>query len=764
MKLASISVHLAVDKGFLSNHGIYGCNHQDLKSKSDHLFASSVHGYPSSTHTLGYKPVQLQLRSKESLNKYLKTFAKIQGNDDIESSSWGTRDEVTSSFNQKSESIISSEDLSTSPSISNSQLEEDSECQSVHGEDLSGYQLDFQVCLDKLRAVLLHVLASGQWNSSRLKKCHRNYLVSATNLIHYLALHSLDIQQLTDELSSIGLLNLECSTLHVLASITSCIQLLEKQSPNSYSAGLDRWDASVREYMTNEKAKEFSISAMRARASMHAIALLGTVRDKKKVHIMVTIGKEAAAKQTFLPDLLKAGANILRINCAHDDSGIWGEIITQARHNSQKLEKPCRILMDLAGPKLRTTLLNKGPNVLKISPKKDAKGDVIVPGQIWLSLSGCGPPSHISPDAVLYVESERFLDKLEVGNIIRFVDVRGRKRSLKVSKRYSVFAGYGYVVECTRSAYVESGTSLRIERKKGRNLVSHVVDVPAAEQFIRLRVGDLLTICRDPSLLMGISDDKSCNSPKIACDSGRLFDSVKPGEPIAFDDGKIWGLVQGASNNEIVVSITHASPKGSKLRDGKSINIPESAMQFEGVTSKDLQDLEFVASNADMVGISFIRDTRDINIVMQELAKRKLEELGVVLKIETRSAFEKLPLLLLEAMHYPNPLGVMIARGDLAVECGWDQMASIQEEILSVCRAAHVPVIWATQVLESLVKSGIPTRAEITDVASGMRANCIMLNKGKYIVQAVSSLDSISSNCPAKEKMRTLLRPLLPSN
>ncbi|KAJ0053649.1 hypothetical protein Pint_03386 [Pistacia integerrima] len=99
--------------------------------------------------------------------------------------------------------------------------------------------------------------------------------------------------------------------------------------------------------------------------------------------------------------------------------------------------------------------------------------------------------------------------------------------------------------------------------------------------------------------------------------------------------------------------------------------------------------------------------------------------------------------MLLEAMKSSNPLGVMIARGDLAVECGWERLADIQKEIVSICGAAHVPVIWATQVLESLVKSGVLTRAEITDVVNGRRASCVMLNKGKYIVEAVSTLDTI---------------------
>ncbi|KAF3970820.1 hypothetical protein CMV_005523 [Castanea mollissima] len=83
----------------------------------------------------------------------------------------------------------------------------------------------------------------------------------------------------------------------------------------------------------------------------------------------------------------------------------------------------------------------------------------------------------------------------------------------------------------------------------------------------------------------------------------------------------------------------------------------------------------------------------------------------------------------------------MIARGNLAVEWGWEKLADVQDEILSVCNAAHISVVWATQVLESLVKSGVPTRAELTDVA--MEGGCIMLNKGKHIVEAVKFLDGI---------------------
>jgi pyruvate kinase len=103
----------------------------------------------------------------------------------------------------------------------------------------------------------------------------------------------------------------------------------------------------------------------------------------------------------------------------------------------------------------------------------------------------------------------------------------------------------------------------------------------------------------------------------------------------------------------------------------------------------------------------------------------------------------------------------MIARGDLAVECGFERLAEAQEEILWICEAAHIPTIWATQVLENLAKEGIPSRAEITDAAMGHRAECVMLNKGPYVARAVAVLDDILSRMQAHQaKKRAMLRHL----
>ena len=132
----------------------------------------------------------------------------------------------------------------------------------------------------------------------------------------------------------------------------------------------------------------------------------------------------------------------------------------------------------------------------------------------------------------------------------------------------------------------------------------------------------------------------------------------------------------------------------------------------------------------------------------------------VVFKIENKEAFENLPLLLLEGMKR-ECIGVMIARGDLAVEIGFERISEVQNQILWLCEAAHIPVIWATQVLDNLAKSGIPTRAEISDVVQGVQSECIMLNKGPFIYEAIEMLKNILVRMKAHSfKKKNALRPL----
>ena len=248
---------------------------------------------------------------------------------------------------------------------------------------------------------------------------------------------------------------------------------------------------------------------------------------------------------------------------------------------------------------------------------------------------------------------------------------------------------------------------------------------------------------------------------QIGVSQPEFFDSVRPGEPIWLDDGMIGGVIRNVAPEKATVEITQARPFGEKLGADKGINVPETVLRLPSLMKEDLAALKFVVQNADIVSYSFVRSEADVRELQSRLVDLGAgEKLGIVLKIETREGFDKLPRLLLTAMR-SRAVGVMIARGDLAVECGYQRLAEVQEEILWICEAAHIPVIWATQVLESLAKNGIPSRAEITDAAMGERAECVMLNKGPFIVTAVRILDDILRRMHAHhEKKVSMLREL----
>jgi pyruvate kinase len=242
----------------------------------------------------------------------------------------------------------------------------------------------------------------------------------------------------------------------------------------------------------------------------------------------------------------------------------------------------------------------------------------------------------------------------------------------------------------------------------------------------------------------------------IGCAWSEAFDYVRAGEPIWFDDGKIGGVIEQVEPEALRVRITQARPQGEKLRNDKSINLPESQLPLSALTEKDQRDLAFVAQHADLVALSFVTSAADVERLRQEISHLTDRELPIILKIETRRGFEQLPALLLSAMQAKS-CAVMIARGDLAVECGFERLAEVQEEILWLCEAAHVPVIWATQVLESLARGGMPSRAEITDAAMGDRAECVMLNKGPRVVEAVQILSGILRRMQAHQRKKSAM-------
>lgn len=222
-----------------------------------------------------------------------------------------------------------------------------------------------------------------------------------------------------------------------------------------------------------------------------------------------------------------------------------------------------------------------------------------------------------------------------------------------------------------------------------------------------------------------------------------IIDDIEVGHRIWFDDGKMSGIVDQKEGDAVVVHMMRCKLKGDRFRAGKGINLPETKLTLPSLMPADLDNLDFVAEHADIVGYSFVRTKDDVSTLLAELDKRNVSpRAGIVLKIENNEAYNNLPDMILESMRL-RAVGVMIARGDLAVELGFERISEVQQEILAICESAHIPIIWATQVLENLAKKGLATRAEISDVALAARAECVMLNKGPYILEAVHSLTNI---------------------
>lgn len=421
-----------------------------------------------------------------------------------------------------------------------------------------------------------------------LRKVHPGQYASALNLLHYLALRSVDISDLQGALHVRGLstiANAEGYVQHQLRVIANHLGITtgQNESPCDHSAAQ-------------------RILAHRTQQ------LFGFEQQEKRPSIMVTFQSSFAHDFITVKKILKAGMNIARINCAHNDEKTWLRMVQNVREVSTFTGIGCRIYMDLAGPKIRTRIRNKKERIV--------------------------------------VEEE---------DTILLTDREGVKSKLPV-------------VECT---------------------------VP------------------------GISRQ------------------LKDGDRVFFDDGLIETRVTGFAKEGVELEVVRVASKKPFLKNEKGINFPDSRLSLAALSDFDRRCLPFIKEHTDIIGLSFIRDVSDLDEIYSRVGDQP-----VILKIETPEAFKNLPFLLLKAMQRPV-FGVMIARGDLAVELGFEQISQAQEDIMGMCRAAHTPVVYATQILENMNKKGLPTRAEITDASYGVNADCVMVNKGEHVARVVRSLREI---------------------
>lgn len=603
--------------------------------------------------------------------------------------------------------------------------------------------------IDEVRSIRDDMLRLVEDSEDLLKDTHPRNRHSALNLLHYLALRSHDLRPLQARLAAAGLSSLGRAESHVLFAIEAVLSVLQRLSSRRPGA------LPVSERIDLEGGQRL--------LDAHTEAAIGPRPVGRGVAIMVTMPSEAADDYTLVSRLLEQGMNCMRINCAHDTPEHWTRMIQHLRRAEERHGRVCRILMDLAGPKVRTGALEPGPAVVKIRPKRDLHGGVAEPARVWLFSEERPRAAPTAADASLPVPAA-WMRGIIPGDTIRLVDARGASRALRVV----AVDTEGCWLESNKTCYVETGTVLHLEREDGTAQDSgtseaRVGALPRLEVPLTLATGDELIVTRATTLgRNAVRDERGhvLTPAMIGCTAPQVFEDVRTGDRIWFDDGRIGGVVERQESDRLHVRITQTRATGATLASEKGINLPDTTLRVPAITDKDRVDLAFVRGHADMVALSFVNSAEDVRELCAILDSLGGEPPAIVLKIETRRGFEALPLMLLEAMKSPR-CAVMIARGDLAVECGFERMAEVQEEVLWLCEAAHVPVIWATQVLETLAKQGMPSRAEVTDAAMAHRAECVMLNKGPYILQAVKVLDDILVRMHGHQaKKRPMLREL----
>lgn len=441
---------------------------------------------------------------------------------------------------------------------------------------------------------------------------------SARNLANYLALRHRDLRPLQRPLMALGLSSLgrlESRVLPTLMAVRAALAALARISPLE--------GPSHEAFFAGERCL-----ADRKRK------LLGSSSSSRPVALLVTCPSEAADDPSFMLELAQRGVEAIRINCAHDTVDHWARMIRHARAAEQATGQHLKIMMDLAGPKIRTGELRVPENQERIG--RGARLAIAAPGQI---------------------------DRVPAGHL---------------------------AVECTLQ---------------------------------------------------------------------EALHAVKPEDHIFIDDGKLGAKVERVEKWGVLTHVTSAPGKGYRLKPEKGLNFPDAELKIAALTEKDQADLGFVATHADGIGFSFVQSAADVSMLQRALARHRPDDwqaLSLILKVETPNAVRNLPDMVVRAAGR-QPTGIMIARGDLAVAIGFTRMAEMQEEILWIGEAAHVPVIWATEVLEHLVKKGIPSRGEMTDAAMAARAECVMLNKGPYLFDAITELDTLLGRMEQHQHKKTAL-------
>jgi pyruvate kinase len=259
----------------------------------------------------------------------------------------------------------------------------------------------------------------------------------------------------------------------------------------------------------------------------------------------------------------------------------------------------------------------------------------------------------------------------------------------------------------------------------------------------KLRVGEMENNGVDLTVgaLVKITTEKQMGTSEVIYTNYKEFPAdVKPGETILLDDGKLVMMIESTDGQKEVMARVI---QGGVLSSKKGLNLPNTKVSLPSLSQKDIEDLHFALScDVDWIGLSFVRNAADV-VALKAIIHESGKHAKVVAKIEKPEAVDQIDEIIAETD------AVMVARGDLGVEIPIQNVPLVQKMIVRKCVENAKPVIVATQMMESMITSMTPTRAEVTDVANAVidGADAVMLSGessvGKYPVEAIQMMNNI---------------------
>ena len=269
------------------------------------------------------------------------------------------------------------------------------------------------------------------------------------------------------------------------------------------------------------------------------------------------------------------------------------------------------------------------------------------------------------------------------------------------------------------------------------------------KEGVRVEPGDLVTFQNGENFLG--------NKKKVHMNYKNFSRDVKPGERVLLDDGKlIFEIVSTDKKSKVEAKVI----QGGSLKSKKGVNLPNTALSLPALTSKDIIDAEFaIKQNVDWIALSFVRNSNDILDLKKLIEQHADFKIPIIAKIEKPEGIENID----KIISYCD--GLMVARGDLGVEIPPAEVPLIQKELVIRAKKARIPVIIATQMMESMIDSLTATRAEVNDVANSVMdgADAVMLSGetsvGKYPVEVIQTISSIIHSVEDSELISVPQKP-----